>query len=279
MAQLGAKIELYPTAKNPLETAWRDVINGFGSWRLWLVLGYRDMRAQYSRSFLGPFWQTIHAAIWISSLAFIFTHVFEVDQNINEFVIYIAIGLIIFNYINAIVTGASDLFIRSRILIHAYPAPIFIHPLRLVSAAIFQFLFQLVAVLPFFLLFPIDFAPSAPLALIGLLLVGLMSISIATLLAIVGARFGDFQFIVLAIMRVMFFVTPIFWTLDQWSGAPLQLVTLNPITNFITIVRDPLLGKIPDFLVYAKVIFWLIFTSLVGAVWFVRARQTIAMWV
>lgn len=279
MNNVKASIDLHPTDRNLLESAWRDAIGAIKSWRLWLILGYRDMRAQYSRSYFGPFWQTFHATIWIGALTFIFINVFNVVHERNIYIIYIALGLIIFNFINAVVTGSADIFIRSRILIHAFPAPIFTHPLRLVSSAVFQLLFQSMALIPFLVFFPIEYFTTVPLALIGLFLTVLMSISIATLIAIAGARFGDFQFIVLAVMRVMFFLTPIFWSLDQWSGAPLQLVTLNPITNFITIIRDPLLGQVPDLLVYIKVFFWLFVTTVLGAIWFVRARHTIPMWV
>lgn len=279
MSDTHEEIELAPRRSGAVRASLSDMAQAFRAWRLWIVLGFHDMRAQYSRSHLGPFWQTAHAAIWIGSLAFIFTNVFKVEQDRNHFIMYIAIGLVLFNYINAIVTGAADVFVRSRIMIHAHPAPIFIHPLRLVSAAVFQLAFQLLAVLGVYALFPIPLAPTAPLALVGLAMTGLMSISMSTLLAIAGARFGDFRFALLAVMRLMFFVTPIFWTLDQWTGAPLQLVTLNPITNYITIVRDPLLGKVPDLLVYVKALFWLVAATIAGAAWFVRTRQTIAMWV
>lgn len=273
------EIELAPRRSRRSRAAWKDVSEAVGAWRLWLVLGYRDMRAQYDRSRLGPFWQTAHAAVWIGALAFIFTNVFDVEQDLNEFIAYIAIGLVLFNYINAIVTGASDVFVRSRILIHAHPAPLFVHPLRLVASAVYQLAFQLIAVAGVLVIFPIPLAPTAPLALVGLVLTALMSVAVANILALAGARFGDFRFAMLAIMRLMFFVTPVFWTLDQWSGAPLQLVTLNPITNYITIIRDPLLGLVPDPLVYVKAVFWLGLCGSVGALWFARVRHTIAMWV
>lgn len=272
-------VELAPRHRGRWNGALLDIVRSLVSWRLWAVLGYREMRSQYARSVFGPFWQTVIAFAWIGVLSFIFSNVFPLEADIDFFVMYVAFGVVLFNFINAVVTGASDVFIRSRILIHSHPCPLFVHPLRLVMGAICQLGFQALAIVPFFILFPISITPALWLVIPGMVLAIAMAVATAVLLSLAGARFGDFRFAVLAIMRLMFFVTPLFWTLDQWSGAPLLLVTLNPITSFIAIVRDPLLGAVPDAIAYYNALAWTAAFGVTGLLWFARARSTIPMWV
>jgi len=151
--------------------------------------------------------------------------------------------------------------------------------MRLVASAFFQLCFQSLAVLPFLIVFPVSFHMIALLAIPALLLTLAMSIFVVLFVGALGARFGDFKFALLAVMRLMFFVTPIFWKLDQWSGAPLQIVTLNPVTNFLTLVREPLTGAVPDPLVLLKCLAWTGVTGLLAFIAFARTRTRIAMWV
>lgn len=273
------ELTLPPQPRGSLAAAMEDIWASLCSWRLWLFVGYRDMQSQYSRSVLGPFWLTAHALAWISALVFIFSNVFELQADLNQFVLYVAFGLVIFNFINAVVTGACDIYIRSRIIIHSHPGPLFIHPLRLVVSSLLQLGFQSLAILPFLVFFPIAISPTAWLVIPGILLMLLMSVVVATVLAIAGARYGDFRFAILAVMRLMFFVTPVFWSLDQWGGLPLQIVTLNPITTFITLIREPLLGNVPEVLTYLKAVTWVGGFSVLALAWFARVRATLSMWV
>jgi ABC-type polysaccharide/polyol phosphate export permease len=265
--------------ENLLWKGLADIYESLFAWRLWLLIGYRDVKSQFSRSFLGGWWLTAHSFAWISALVFIFSNVFDLEADLNAYIAYVAFGLIFFNYINAVVTGASEVFIRSRIIIHSHPGPLLVHPLRLVASATMQLGFQALAVVPYLIFFPIELSVESLLFIPGFLLTLVMAVFVALTLSIAGARFGDFRFAILAIMRLMFFVTPIFWTLDQWGGLPLQIVTLNPITTFIAMLREPLLGNVPPPFVYYKAIAWTLGFAALGTAWFVRVRSTIAMWV
>lgn len=262
-----------------LSEAARDVVESITSWRLWLVLGVLETRAQYNRSLLGMFWLTAHAMAWITALAFIFSNVFSIEEDLNYFINYVSLGILFFNFMNTIITGGSEVFIKNRIIIHSHPNPLFIHPLQLVTSACHQLAYQFIAVLVFYLIFPIPLSATAIFFVPGMILTLLMAVSLSLFLSLAGARFGDFRFGMLALMRLMLFVTPVFWSLDQWAGAPLQLVTLNPVTTFLTILRAPLLGEIPDLVVYLKGIAWTVLFGVLAFGWFVRKRNTIAMWV
>ena len=46
--------------------AFSDIFDGLARWRLWIALGWQDIRQRYRRSILGPFWitATLGVSIW-----------------------------------------------------------------------------------------------------------------------------------------------------------------------------------------------------------------------
>jgi ABC-type polysaccharide/polyol phosphate export permease len=78
----------------------------------------------------------------------------------------------------------------------------------------------------------------------ALLLVSINGIWVATLLGMIGARYRDMQQLIISILQILMFVTPIFWTPTQLKGrTALVLVDYNPLLHYIEIMRSPLLGK------------------------------------
>jgi ABC-type polysaccharide/polyol phosphate export permease len=79
-------------------------------------------------------------------------------------------------------------------------------------------------------------------------------------------------------MRLMLFVTPIFWIVAQRTGLRASLADINPLYHLITIVREPLMGTLP-----ASHHWYIGFGSMVAALtvgFFVFAiyRGRIAIW-
>src|SRR3954469_13202874 len=89
-------------------TAWSDMIAGLASWRLWIRLGWNDILQRYRRSLLGPFWLTASMAIMVISLGFIFAQLFNTP--INDFLPFLCVGLLVWNFIASFITEAGTLF-------------------------------------------------------------------------------------------------------------------------------------------------------------------------
>jgi ABC-type polysaccharide/polyol phosphate export permease len=81
------------------------------------------------------------------------------------------------------------------------------------------------------------------LALPGLILLAVNCAWISLLLGMISLRFRDLQQLVMSVVQVSMFVTPLFWPPDGLEGLRrFVFVDLNPLYHLLTIVRDPLLG-------------------------------------
>jgi ABC-type polysaccharide/polyol phosphate export permease len=79
-------------------------------------------------------------------------------------------------------------------------------------------------------------------------------------------------------MQIAFFVTPVMWTRDQLPPTLSWVVDLNPFAALLAVIREPLLGAVPDRSTYVMS-FGVTAIGLVVAIrFFARFRARIIYW-
>jgi ABC-type polysaccharide/polyol phosphate export permease len=58
---------------------------------------------------------------------------------------------------------------------------------------------------------------------------------------ILSTRFRDIPPVIQNVLQVVFFVTPVFWSIESLPSRP-AFVLLNPFNDLLELVRTPLLG-------------------------------------
>lgn len=258
-----------------LRQGWRDVRETFSQPRLWLKLAWRDVYLQFERAHIGPFWMTLQSAAWVFAIIFVFGGIMG---PIKEYTIYVAIGIVLYNFITVIITDSSDVFIKNRLVIHSHPNPYFSYVLKHVTYAVIQLAFQSIVVFAAYIMMGYPVSSVALLAIPGVALGILMGVGLTLIFSLLGLRIGDFRFAMSAIMRLGLFITPILWTVEG-GGALKQFAALvNPMAHFINIVRMPLMGEYAPMLSYYIVFGCIMASFIVGAVLFAKLRRAIPMW-
>jgi len=157
------------------ELARADLREALRKPRLWLYLAWHDIRVQFERSLLGPLWVTLQAAAWIVAIIFVFGGIMGPYR---EYSVYVAIGIVLYNFITAVVTDSSDIFLRNRIVIHSYANPYSAYVLKQVVSALIQLALQSGVVVLVFIFAGYPVGPTALLAIPGLAL-GVMMAAMA----------------------------------------------------------------------------------------------------
>ncbi len=265
-----------PTLFSELLLCGRDFCQSFARSDLWLKLAWRDVRVLFERSFIGPLWMTIQAALWTIAIVFVFGGIIA---PVKEYVVYVAAGIVLYNFITVIATDSSEIFIKHRIIIHSHPNPYFAYILRHIGFSGIQLLFQSIVVAVAMVWAQHTLSLTALWAIPGIVLCVIMGVFTSLLFALIGLRWGDFRFAMLAIMRLGLFVTPILWYPDNGGALKKVAAQINPISHFVDVVRQPLLGSVPSTLNYV-VVFTAIAIACFGSIWmFAKFRRTIPMWV
>lgn len=268
--------DVVKASDTPSSLAWADIRDAISKPRLWLYLAWHDTRVQFERSLLGPLWVSLQAAAWIVAIIFVFGGIMGPYR---EYAVYVAIGIVLYNFITIIVTDSSDIFIRNRIVIHSYANPYSAYVMKQVTTALIHLVLQSLIVLTVFLIAQYSVGPLALLAIPGLVLGILMAMGLALCFSVLGLRFGDFRFAMLAIMRLGLFITPILWTQEGGGWMKTLAANVNPMAHFIDVVRMPLMGEMPSLTNYLVCVGCIIFATILGWRLFVSFRRTIPMWI
>lgn len=251
----------------------RAVINGcadigkaFRMRKVWLALAREDVDDSHRRTTLGPAWLLINYLVMVGTFVVILGQHIQMEA----YPAYVAIGFLVWNFIQEAIGPGTTLFVREESFIKGTLLPLSAYVLRQTMQSVIRMsyaLFGCAAIVLFTGLTPVvEWLWAVP----GILLVLITGPAAIIIFAIAGALFPDLQFVVNNALRVMMFLTPIFWVDTGGGGLRTLLYHFNPVTYYIEIVRIPILdGVFPE---HAMMIalpiaaaFWIVALALLGA--------------
>ena len=259
-----------------LHSGLDDIVQSFARPPLWVTMGWYDFLLQYRRSFLGPAWEVIIVGVWIAGLGLLFGRLLAQDG--GDYLVYMAAGVVIWQYISSTLTTGANVFVASSRQIVSVNNPLFTYVLRnvvehMVKLSIHSLVFVAVVVL----------TQTPPTLAMFLAVPGIATLVLTTLWAVpmlgfIGARFRDFTHLLRVGMRFLFFATPVFWYADGLNDRAF-LAHYNPFTHFLEIVRAPLIGEPVPLASWAVV---LVINAIgIGAmcIMYNRLRRSLTLWI
>lgn len=261
------------------ELAGADLKDGVRLWRLIWTLAFSDIKLRYRGSALGPFWLTISTAVQIGAMAFLYADLFHTD--IHTYLPYLAISIVMWNFLNLMISDGCICFSSSDSLIKGTRMPFAIHAARSVLRNVIILAHNIVVVVAVFILMGVHQSLYSLEAIPAFLLWVVDGFAISLLFGAFCARFRDVPQIIMSVMQIAFFVTPIMWYANILKGHPqaYMLIRFNPFYYILEVLRAPLLGTpMAATVVYKALIVSgvLILFTVVG---FARTRGRVAYWV
>jgi len=256
-----------------------DLKDGMRLWRLIWSLGLSDIKLRYRGSALGPFWLTISMGVQVSAMAFLYAELFRTD--IRSYLPYLTISIVLWGYMNTLIAEGCTCFSQAESLIKGTRMPFAVHAARSVVRNTIVFAHNLVVVVVVFGVMGVHQSLYSLAAIPAFALWLIDGFAISLLFGAFCARFRDVPQIIMSIMQIAFFVTPIMWyatLIENHRGADL-LIRLNPFFYLLEIVRAPLLGTPLTMIWVLKAVTVSALVVGVSAVGFARARGRIAYWV
>ena len=259
--------------------AFADLREGASLYRLIWALAFSEIKLRYRGSAIGPFWLTISTGIQIGAMAFLYADLFHTD--IKSYLPYLAISLILWNYLSSLVVEGCTSFISADALIKGTRMPLMVHAVRTVLRNTIILAHNIIVVIVVLVIFQVKQSLVSLAAIPGFALWLIDGVFLSLLLGAICARFRDIPQIIAALMQVAFFLTPIIWQISALNGHPAaqHLIEMNPFNFILSVVRNPILGlplTSTDIFGALGVSGAIVIISLVG---FARFRGRIAFWV
>jgi ABC-type polysaccharide/polyol phosphate export permease len=206
---------------------------------------------------LGPFWISLSMATLVLGLTLIYGRLF--DQDFNEYLCWIAASFLIWFFISSLITEGMQVAIEAEPQLRSLPIPIPVLAARIVYRNLIVFLHNAVVIVALMALFGMRPTLAMVMVLPAVALIVIFGFCAALVLGPLCLRFRDVAQVIVNLMQILFFVTPIIWNPDQ-HRVPEVLVRYNPLYYLVEIFREPLLGRFPS------VEMWEIALALVGVI-------------
>ena len=265
-----------PRPPSAVVLAWRDLAGGFARLWMWPTLAWQDVKLRYRGSVLGPFWMTISTMLMVAGMAIIYSQLFGME--IGTYLPYLAVGLIVWQFISGSISEGCDAFLREAAVIQQVPIPFSLHVYRTVFRNVIVLGHNLIIV-PLgivMLLLPVDWHLLTVLPAIAVLAINAFWATL--LLGMLSTRFRDIPPIVASLLQALFFLTPVIWpvaALKEWQ----IIATANPFFAAIDVLRAPLIGAAPAGSSWPMLLATTVIGCTVTFAVFVRFRSRIAYWI
>jgi lipopolysaccharide transport system permease protein len=243
----------------------------------------REVEGRYRGSFLGLFWSLVNPLVQLSIYTFIFGVVLKSRwaksnaDNLADFALVLFCGIIPFTIFSECTTRASSLVISVPNYVKKVVFPLEILPLSVLGSAVFHSLVSLGVLLVGIL--SVHRTVNLTLLLVPLVMLPLLMLclGLSWFLAGLGVFIRDVNQTVVLLVQMLFFLTPIFYSVEAVPASFRPLIHLNPLTSIVENFRRVLLWDKPPN--WGEFLLWLIFTAIMmilGFGWFMKTKRGFA---
>jgi lipopolysaccharide transport system permease protein len=209
--------------------------------RVWWFTATARTRARFARTLFGSFWLGLSNLLSIAVLALVYGTVFKV-QDFNTYVVYLGLGLVVWNSISAAIASAPNLFEHNAQHVHNTNLNPIFYTLEEWAFQVQTFLQSFLLVLLVLSWFQVSLIPH--LLIVGwlpMLNLVLFMYWVPVIVCILGARYRDVYQLVPILLQLVFLLSPILYEKKN-LGALAWTADLNPLYRVLSPLRHSLIN-------------------------------------
>ena len=196
----------------------------------------KEVRSKYKNSFLGVLWSFLNPLLQIIVYAIIFSLILKSKQ--DNYAIFLCTGLIPWTFFSVAINKSAFTIIENGNIIKKVYFPREIIPISVVTAETINFLISTLIILGFILFGGIGISKYIlfyPLILIAQYFIVL---AISFVISSICVYLRDLQHFVGIIIQLLFYATPIVYSVDTIPKEYQWILKYNPMTYIINGYRD-----------------------------------------
>lgn len=208
------------------------------------TLAMTEFKLRFFGSALGYLWQLMRPLLLFGVLYTVFTQVLDFGSEAKFYPVALLSGIVLFMFVSESTGTAVTSLVDRENLVRKVQFPRLVVPLSVVLTALMNLGLNLIAVFVFLIASGGTVRLSwLELPLLGIVL-ALFAASLSTLLSALFVRYRDVKPVWEVVLQMLFYATPIFYTLDAINNPTLEHILLyNPlavvIQQFRHAVIDP----------------------------------------
>ena len=193
----------------------------------------KDIGGKYKNSFLGVLWSFINPLLQILVYALIFPLVMKNGGSYKDYTVFMVCGLIPWAYFTTVINRASFIMIENGNILKKVYFPRSILPLSLVTSETINFLVSCIIILAFIVFKGFGISKFILFFPLVLLIQYVLLLGIALIFSAVTVYMRDIQHFIGVVLQLLFYATPIVYSIDTIPEGFRWILKWNPMTYII----------------------------------------------
>lgn len=243
-----------------------------------------DFKLRYQGSVLGYVWSLLKPLMLFGVMLIVFVHFLRFGAGVPHFAVALLLGIVMWTFFTEATSQGMQAIVSRGDLIRKINFPKYIIVISSTISALINLFFNLIIVITFMFFDGVDFGWSLLLFPLSILLLYVLSLSLAFFLSALYVKFRDFAHLWEVALQAMFYATPIIYPLQMVMGISYkgaQLLMLNPVAVIFQNARAQVVGgenavtagQLFSNPIYLLLPYLLIVVIMVLAVWYFRKNQ------
>ncbi|MCB9645356.1 MAG: ABC transporter permease [Deltaproteobacteria bacterium] len=205
----------------------------------------RDLKVKYRGTAFGYLWSLLEPL----SLVLVYYFVFQVIARRGgaAYPLVVALGVFAYNFMASVVQGGASALVSNASLIRRVYLPREIFVFSQVGSNVTIFALNLVAVIPFLIYYQVMPGWRIVLLPLAALLMTMFTTGLALVVACANAVYRDVGYVIRVSVRLFMYGAPTIYPLtmarDAMSPPVYELYLLNPVTVYISLVRNAVMNQ------------------------------------
>ena len=196
----------------------------------------KEIRGKYKGAWLGILWSLLNPLLLLTIYSIIFPYILRV--NVENYTMYLCVALLPWTFFTStIATGTFSMVVNGDIIKKVY-FPREIVPISVVVSGAINFLISCIVMILFLIFGGIGLTWYALLFPVILILQFLIILALIFVLSACTVYIRDLEHFVSIALLVLFYGTPIVYTMDTIPEKLKWVLNLNPMTHVIQSYRD-----------------------------------------
>lgn len=243
----------------------------------------REIEGRYKGSSLGIVWSFAQPLLLLTTYTVVFGLIFRSGwngtnhQNLKQSALIIFCGLIAFNLFGDCVNRAAGLVAEVPNFVKKIVFPLEVLPVSVLGSALFHALVSMIILLAGVLVTSQRFPVTMALLPLVILPLTFLTLGLTWFLAGLGVFVRDIRHLVSLGVQILFFMTPIVYSLEVVPQSLRPWIRINPLTSAVDNFRRVILWGLPP--EWGELLAWLLASGLVllfGYAWFMKAKKGFA---
>ena len=234
----------------------------------------REIKRKYARSRLGIVWSVLNPLMMMTIMTLVFSYMFK--RSIENFPLYYMTGSLFWHLFSEGTEHAMTALVDNKGLLLKAKLPRQIFVLSRMCTSLVNFGFSCVPYIPLLIIFQVKPSWTMLLFPLDVLLAFVFTMGVGYLLSILYAFFADIRYLYSVFLRILLYLTAVFYPVSSLPEALQKVVGLNPVYMSIYIARECMVyGRVPHYSAWLKLSLAALVSCTVGWVVFSRKQNDV----